>query len=108
MRVFTGAGQGLLLGFDLLHEVGAGIVVELRSLRVELLLHAVQLIADAFKLGTLGLKFLSQGFEVALAFVGGDDGGLHVNDADLGAGGGGRGGGGLGHRQRRQHRGGQK
>src|SRR5581483_1990140 len=90
LRLFTGvlhiAVQRLLLGLDLLHQVIARIVVQLVALSIELFLERFDLIVLALQLSLLGFQLLAEGFEVAAAFIGGEDRLLDVDGSDLCAG----------------------
>ena len=70
---------------DLLHQRAAGFVVELVALGVELLLQAFDFVVLTLELVLLGLQLLAQGLEIALAFVGGENGLLDIDRAELGS-----------------------
>src|SRR5450432_169878 len=59
LGVLRVALQRFLLGLNLLHQVGFGVVIQFVTLGVELLLHAVDLVALGLELILLGLKLLA-------------------------------------------------
>ena len=82
--IFLQPLAALFLGFDLLYQSGTGFIVELIALRIELLLQALQFLAHVFQLGAPGIELGVQHADIALAFVGQNDGSLNVDHADLG------------------------
>src|SRR6185437_9506414 len=75
--------QLFLFGFNAADQVGAGHVVELVALGVELLFEVIHLVVHALKLGLLGLELFGERLEIALTLIAGQDGLLHIDDADL-------------------------
>ena len=92
LGVLRRALQTLLLGLDGLHQGGAGFLVHLVALGVELLLQVLHFGIEILQLTAARFELLLQSFEIARSFIGGYDGLLNVNNADFDATGGGCGG----------------
>src|SRR6201993_5057130 len=90
LRVLAGilqlAVETFLLGLDLLHEIGAGVLVQLVALRVQLFLEAFDFVVLTLQLILLRFQFLAEGFKIAPAFISGEDRLLHADGANLGSG----------------------
>ena len=69
---------------ELLGQIFAGFVIERIALGIELLLQGIHVFTHGLQFGLHGLELGGEIVELALAFVGGQDGGLNVNHADFG------------------------
>src|SRR5690242_3128987 len=79
LSIFHLALQSFLLGLDVLDHVGAGVLVELIALRLQLLLEVFDFLVKSVQVVLLGLKFFLQSTKVALSLVGGHDRALNVD-----------------------------